>query len=119
MFVDEHSPEPLPNPKSMQDGRTKSDLLSACAMESAYQAATIEGLDCLIGKVIMEGKFNLDVKSLQKLDLLRQEACGLASVLALLASFGDKVEYVEASEVVSCLPLEKQRARIMAHSIGQ
>jgi len=97
---------------------TVPDLLVACASEARRQARSVIDLDGLIGNILMHGTVGIDTVALQKLDLLRQEASGLARVLEVVASQVDINEALDATEIASCLPLAAQRSRICAGCNG-
>jgi hypothetical protein len=115
MFEDDGTPDPVPTAPTVASASSVHDLLAACAAEAKRQAAAMEDLDGLVGDVLMRGAEAADPHALQRLDLLRQEADGLARVLQLVASLAERGTKVDGTAVTACLPLAAQRARISAH----
>lgn len=111
MFEDDGTPDPAPTP-TVPTASSVQDLLAACAAEAKRQAAAMEDLDGFVGAILMCGAEAADPKALQRLDLLRQEADGLARVLQLVASLTEHGTMVDGTAVTACLPLAAQRARI-------
>jgi hypothetical protein len=115
MFEDNGAHAPIATGTATASERSVHDLLNACAAEANRQAAAVQDLDGFVGDVLMRGAAAADPKALQKLDLLRQEAEGLARVLQLVAAQAERGTLVDGHDLTACLPLAAQRARISTH----
>jgi hypothetical protein len=112
MFEDDGDSDPIPKGAAVPSEKSVHDLIAACAAEAKRQAAAMQDLDGFVGDVLMRGTAAVDPRALQRLDLLRQEADGLARVLQLVASQAQLGIMVDGTAVTACLPLAAQRARI-------
>jgi hypothetical protein len=88
------------------------NLLIACVSEAERQASAISDLDKLVGEVLTKSQIVTDAASLQKLDVLRQETEGLASLLRLVARQTAFDSPIVDRDIVDCAPLANQRERI-------
>lgn len=112
MFEDNGVSDPAPTEAPLPEARSVQDLLIACAAEAKRQAGAVQDLDGFVGSVLMGGAAAADPQALQRLDLLRQEADGLARVLQLVAAQAGHGTMIDGRAVMACLPLAAQRARI-------
>jgi hypothetical protein len=119
MFEDDGTSDPIPTGAVVPSEKPVHDLLAACAAEATRQAAAMRDLDGFVGDLLMRGAAAADPQALQRLDLLRQEADGLARVLQLVASQAERNTMVDGTAVTACLPLAAQRARISAAGNNQ
>lgn len=94
--------------------RTAVDVLSACVAEAERHANAISQMDRAIGAALENGSGAIDAQTLQTLDLLRQEAEGLARALNLATSMPSPDTVIDAEAMTRCVPVAAQRARFMS-----
>ncbi|MBW7921842.1 MAG: hypothetical protein H3C51_07055 [Rubellimicrobium sp.] len=85
-------------------------LLAACADEARHLARALAGLDHALGRALASGAG--PPAAAQALDRLRQEAEGLADVLALVAAGPADGRPPDSGDLARALRLHDQRARI-------
>lgn len=96
--------------------RSGHDLLVACAKEAGRHAAGLAGLDASLGAALANGAKDakaFDPELLQRIDLLRQEAEGLAKLLGLLAELDTQSDMVDGPRIADCVPTAQQRHRLL------
>ena len=94
--------------------RPAREVLAACVAEAERHAGEVARIDREVGSCFAGGKVSLQPRTLQHLDLLRQEAEGLARALRLAVSKASPEALVDASDIARCVPLAAQRARLMS-----
>lgn len=94
--------------------RTARDLVSACAAEARRHADALHHLDTAVGTALSGGGGALDHRALQTLDLLRQEADGIARLLALASDMPSPDAIIASDAIARCVPLAAQRARLVS-----
>lgn len=119
MFVDDSSPGNLPASCHVDGSWCVQDLIVACALESRRQAEHWGELDNLVGGVLVASAPSVDPKTLQKIDLWRQEANGLCCLLQLSVKASKSGENTHVSEVAGCFPVASQRARVLNSRNGK
>lgn len=87
-------------------------LLAACAGEAARLAGAIDRLDREMARLLREVDRPGTVP--QQIDLLRQEAAGLAALLHLVAGAPTPDHVVDHETVAGLLKLRAQQGRIFA-----
>jgi hypothetical protein len=92
--------------------RRASEILSACAVEANRHAIALARIDAAVGGALASGNTAIDPQILQSLDILRQEADGLAQVLNVATSLQSPDAIIEYDVILRCLPMAAQRARI-------
>lgn len=112
IFEDHFDAGPPDAPESR--ARTARELLSACAAEARRQADALHHLDTAVGTALSGGADSLDPRALQMLDLLRQEADGLARLLAMASGMPSPDAIIASDAVARCVPLAAQRARLVS-----
>ena len=100
----EDTAEPQGNPMSVHR------LLGACAKEASHIATGIEELDVALGRVLHDDR--LPGAVLQRIDLIRQEAMGLAAVLERIANAPALDHILDIDALSQLLTLRAQHARI-------
>lgn len=90
--------------------RPAEELLAACVAEARYLAESLHALDQDISSIV--SILPQLPPSLQNVDLLRQEAEGLAAVLALLAKAQAAGTELDAAEIARAVVLWAQRDRL-------
>ncbi len=90
------------------------DILAACVREADRHARALARMDKTVGAALESGQGAIDHKTLQELDLLRQEADGLARMLHLVTSMPSAGSLIDAASIARCVPLAAQRARLTA-----
>lgn len=117
IVVDPHGDAEPDRPRdAARTGLTGRHLLSACAGEAERHAAGLSGLDAALGAILSEGRMrsdDLDPALLQQVDLLRQEANGLARLLRLIVESGVEDREIDPSVLRDCLPTANQRHRVL------
>lgn len=86
-------------------------LLLACAQETSRLAAAIAAVDQALSVIVAE--LSAPPVALQSVDLLRQEAEGLAAVLHVMAEADVSGHELEPSEVTNVVTLHDQRVRLL------
>ena len=111
MIFEDHSgvSADIPEPG---DRRRAGEILAACAIEATRHADALAVMDHAVGTALDRDRTVLDHKTLQALDLLRQEAAGLARVLSLAASAPSPDTVIEYDAIADCVPLAAQRTRL-------
>ena len=94
--------------------RPVADILAACAAEADRHARAMARMDREVGASFAGGQVALQPQTLQLLDLLRQEAEGLARALQLVLSKPSPETLIDAADIAQCVPLAAQRARLMS-----
>lgn len=92
--------------------RTARDLLLACAREAERHAENLAAFDAAIGSRLRDRQPELPPSDLQSLDLIRQEARGLARILHLVANAADPGSTIAGVTLRGCLDLAAQRKRL-------
>jgi hypothetical protein len=92
--------------------RRAGEILAACAAEACRHADALAAMDDAVGTALGRDRPLLDHKTLQALDLLRQEAAGLAHMLTLAVSAPSPDTVIEHDAIADCVPLAAQRARL-------
>lgn len=85
-------------------------LLTACAKEAAHIAAGIGELDVALGNVLHDDRLPGEI--LQRIDLVRQEAIGLAAVLERMSAAQALDHTLDFEVLARLLTLRAQQARI-------
>lgn len=111
MIIDDHSAGGPEEPLTGQR-LTAADILAACVVEADRHAKALARMDTTVGAALENGQVAIDHKTLQALDLLRQEADGLARVLHLVTSMPSTGSVIDAASIMRCAPLAAQRARL-------
>lgn len=105
IFADDDMP-PAPADAAPPAALLARDLLLACRDEARRLAHALADLDCQLGRAA--GPLPL---SLQGLDLMRQEAEGLARILALVAATAPRSR-IEPGTIAAATPLQAQFRRL-------
>lgn len=114
MIFENHSGAPGATARqATRSARSVADTLAACAAEAERHATALARLDSMVGEALGSGRAAVDPRSLQMLDLLRQEAEGLARVLSLAVSMPTPDAIIGDDEIARRLPLAAQRARFI------
>ncbi len=110
IFADHDPPEgpPLPPATPPPAPQTVEGLLLACMAEARHVARALAELDRGLGAV--DGKLP---RSLQRLDLLRQEAEGLAGALALVVAAPVPGTMLDPDAIMRATALHDQRNRLL------
>jgi len=108
MIFEDESPPAVTRPVS---GRPAPEMmLAACAAEAGRLAVALGGIDHALSSVI--DSLAAPPPALQGIDLLRQEAEGLAAALDLVAGAAASGRLVSAEDIARAVPLHDQRARL-------
>jgi hypothetical protein len=111
LIIDDHSAgRPEEHPTGPR--RTAAEILAACVLEADRHAKALARMDTTVGAALEAGQAAIDHKTLQALDLLRQEADGLARMLHLATSMPSTDAVIDAASIARCVPLAAQRARL-------
>jgi len=94
--------------------RTGNDLLQACAIEAARHADAVAQMDRALGGALESGGAKGNSQTLQRLDLLRQEADGIARLLNFVAGLPALDAIIDIDAFSKCVPLAAQRARLLS-----
>ena len=111
LIIDDHS-EGGPQGPSTGQHSTAAKILAACVIEAERQAKALARMDTAVGAALGTGQATIDHKTLQALDLLRQEADGLARMLRLATSMPSADSVIDASSISRCVPIAAQRVRL-------
>jgi hypothetical protein len=90
------------------------EMLGACVREAERHADALGSLDAAVGRILATGTVATELGALQGLDLLRQEAEALSRVLRLVATADGPDQPLDAQDLVACVPVAAQRARLMS-----
>lgn len=120
IFEGDDNSDPTPAKPVAHPDQSGRDLLLACATEAVRHADQLSGLDAALGAALIAGADKdrgagqgLDPVLLQQVDLLRQEAAGLACLLKLLSEQEAETAMVDGTRVSACLPTAQQRSRLV------
>jgi hypothetical protein len=94
--------------------RNGSEVVAACVTEAHRHASALAKLDEAVGQSLSQGSGTFEPMLLQELDLLRQEAEGLARLLSLATSLPSAKTLIEYDAIEKCVPLAAQRVRLMS-----
>jgi hypothetical protein len=111
LIVEDHSGAG-PQGDPVAQHRETRHILAACAAEAGRLSDGLAELDRAIGQALAEALEQADPRVLQRLDLLRQEADGLARLLALATSMPAPDAMIDTDAIARCVPLAAQRARL-------
>jgi hypothetical protein len=111
LIIEDHSAGGPENPPTGHR-LTAADILAACVVEADRHAKALARMDTKVGAALETGQVAIDHKTLQALDLLRQEADGLARMLHLVTSMPSAASVIDAASITRCVPLAAQRARL-------
>lgn len=90
----------------------KEELFVACSSEAHRLAIALKDLDCALAEGLSDGE--RPGKVLQSLDLVCQEADGLAAVLQYLVADRSEDTLVDHRGLMSLVKLQAQRERLQA-----
>lgn len=125
MFIDEDRASPPIAADTGPPVIAAQDLLAACAVEAARQAAAMARLDATIGAVLLQSRASSEApagtsglvaafgSALQEADLIRQEITGLARVLELLSGLGMQAKGVDQAQLRTCAPTRDLQVRLL------
>jgi hypothetical protein len=113
-LIVEEGPDDVAHPPRPTVDRTAGELLEACVAEMARHAAALDSLDAAVGKALCAGTDTEGIRTLQGLDLLRQEALGLSRLLRLVAAAESLDDLLRGETVAECLPIGAQLSRLMS-----
>ncbi len=112
MIIDDQTNENAASPVPVGTIRA-GNVLAACVTEANRHARAITALDRAVGESLGRGGAGMDREALQMLDLLRQEAQGLAQALQLATSLPLPDGVIDSDALATCAPLAAQRTRLM------
>lgn len=115
IFAEEHDQPDDTGPQPPRSGPpvappTAGAMLAACAAEAGHLARALAGLDQAMSAAL--AGVARAPPELQRVDLLRQEAEGLAATLALVAAAGAPDAMLEPAQITRAVPLHGQHARL-------
>lgn len=113
LIFEDHSGAAAPDAVLSLD-RTGYDLLQACAIEAARHADAVTRMDRVLGDALECGEAKGNSQTLQRLDLLRQEAEGIARLLNFVADLPALDAIIDRDAFSKCVPLAAQRARLLS-----
>ncbi|MDG4649244.1 hypothetical protein P6F26_12375 [Roseibacterium sp. SDUM158017] len=88
------------------------DVLRACVIEAERQADALGRIDNAVGEVLAAGTRPADMRMLQTVDLLRQEAQALSRILRLVSEGRSPDVVLSGADLAARIPLAEQRARL-------
>lgn len=120
-FVEEEMEERGPDLAAMSNPPEFASLMMACTAEATRIAHALAEVDAALG-ILLEAENPIGPappQALQSVDLLRQEAEGLAALLGLVARSGAAEAALEACGLDQVLRLQSQRDRLQHWLAGQ
>jgi hypothetical protein len=111
LIFEDHSGTSADIPETGENRRA-GDILAACVVEARRLADGLASMDDAVGSALGRDRPPLDPSALQALDLLRQEAAGLAHMLTLAAAIPSPDTVIDYADIRRCVPLAAQRTRL-------
>lgn len=104
-------PEEEPSVAAPPPERAFAATFHAAVAEAAHQARMAGVIDRELGDALAGPDARIPARTLQRVDLLRQELEGLAHLLRFLAQRPMPDELLAGDRIAACTPLAEQRAR--------
>lgn len=113
MIFEDHAISAFVN-KTVPVKKTAGELLAACAIEAERQANALVQVDRALGEALLGGSPDTDLRTLQLIDLIRQELSGLSGVLQLVAEEGSPENIIDVERLTARVPVAAQLDRLMS-----